>query len=266
MDVIDTHCHASPWWLEPVETVLFQMDRNGVDKTVLVQVRGDFDNAYLLECARAHPGSFSVMGVVDTTQPDAADALTRWHDAGVGSVRLAMPGRPADGDTTTVWRRAAELRMPVSTDSNALEVTADTAKRLIEELPALPIIVEHDGFLRLPEADREQGFRELLKLARYPNVYMKVHGFGGVLPKPTPPRDPPFDLADVPDHIDRAIDAFGASRLMLATGFPLSSSREGYANIVRLVSEYLGRWSAGEREAVLGGTAASLFNFGPVNP
>ena len=40
MLTIDTHCHASPTWFEPVELLLFQMDRNDVDKAVFIQHRG----------------------------------------------------------------------------------------------------------------------------------------------------------------------------------------------------------------------------------
>ena len=37
MVIVDTHCHVSPYWYEPVETLLHQMNSNGVDKAV----RGD---------------------------------------------------------------------------------------------------------------------------------------------------------------------------------------------------------------------------------
>ena len=47
MVVVDTHCHASASWFEPVEVLLDQMNRNGVDKAALIQFRGVFDNSYL---------------------------------------------------------------------------------------------------------------------------------------------------------------------------------------------------------------------------
>jgi L-fuconolactonase len=46
MVVIDTHCHASPYWYQPVEILMDQMYRYGVDKAVLVQINGWFDNTY----------------------------------------------------------------------------------------------------------------------------------------------------------------------------------------------------------------------------
>ena len=40
MVVVDTHCHASPYWFEPVEVLLDEMTRSGVDKAALIQFRG----------------------------------------------------------------------------------------------------------------------------------------------------------------------------------------------------------------------------------
>lgn len=71
MAIVDTHCHASPDWFEPIESLLFQMDTCGVDKAVLVQHGGEYDNAYLLTCAEQHSGRFAVTGLVDTKLPDA---------------------------------------------------------------------------------------------------------------------------------------------------------------------------------------------------
>ena len=78
MLIVDTHCHALPHWFEPVEVLLHQMHANGVEKALLVQVRGQFDNRYLIECVRRFPGQFSPIVVVDTDQPDAPHVLEQW--------------------------------------------------------------------------------------------------------------------------------------------------------------------------------------------
>ena len=65
MVVIDTHCHASDIWYEPVETLLFEMDRNGVDAAVLIQINGQTDNSYQEECLRRYPGRFASVVSVD---------------------------------------------------------------------------------------------------------------------------------------------------------------------------------------------------------
>ena len=53
--VIDTHCHASPYWFEPVEILLDEMERAGVDQAVLTQFFGVFDNNYLVEAVKRFP-------------------------------------------------------------------------------------------------------------------------------------------------------------------------------------------------------------------
>jgi L-fuconolactonase len=52
---VDAHYHASAKWWEPVEVFLFHLDRCHVDKGVLVQSAGEFDDSYLVECVRRFP-------------------------------------------------------------------------------------------------------------------------------------------------------------------------------------------------------------------
>ena len=47
--IIDSHVHAANNWYEPVETLLYHLDANGVDKAILVQQQGQFDNSYILD-------------------------------------------------------------------------------------------------------------------------------------------------------------------------------------------------------------------------
>jgi L-fuconolactonase len=89
MIIVDTHCHALPHWFEPVEVLLHQMNANGVDKAALIQVRGQFDNRYIMECVQRFPGRFSAVVIVDTDAPDAPETLTRWVSQGAVGVRLS---------------------------------------------------------------------------------------------------------------------------------------------------------------------------------
>ena len=43
MLIVDGHCHVSTCWYEPVESLLFHMDRNGVARAVLIQMNGQAD-------------------------------------------------------------------------------------------------------------------------------------------------------------------------------------------------------------------------------
>ena len=77
MRIVDSHCHVSQDWYEPVESLLFQMEQNGVDKAVLIQMGGQYDNAYQFECVRRFPKRFSSVVGVNTDRQDAPRILER---------------------------------------------------------------------------------------------------------------------------------------------------------------------------------------------
>ena len=261
MLTVGTHYHASPSWFEPLELLLFQMDRNAVDKAVLIQHRGQYDNRYLLECARRFPGRFAIVGMVDIGLPDAPGVLASWSAQGVQGVRLGPAERSPGSDPLAIWRKASELGLVVRSLGTVEEYASDGFRAVVEALPDLPIIIEHLGFAGRDPDPSYATYRTVLALSRYPNTYMKVPGLGEIMPRPTPAREPPFDIADVPPPIDMAIEAFGANRLMLGTDYPPCSNREGYGNVVGLLREYLSGRSVAEQEAIFGKTAGRLFSF-----
>ena len=71
MLVVDSHCHVSSSWYEPVESLIYQMNANGVDHAVLVQMQGQNDNSYQFECLRRYPGKFASVVAVDTQGANA---------------------------------------------------------------------------------------------------------------------------------------------------------------------------------------------------
>ena len=86
MGFVDGHCHASLQWYEPIETLLYEMDRNDVEQAVLIQINGQYDNSYQQECVRRYPGRLASVVLVDHTQPDAQATLTRLAEAGARGV------------------------------------------------------------------------------------------------------------------------------------------------------------------------------------
>ncbi|MFH1560208.1 MAG: amidohydrolase family protein [Chloroflexota bacterium] len=262
MLTIDTHCHASPSWFEPIEVLLFQMNRNAVDKAALIQHRGQYDNRYLLECAARFPGRFAVVANVDTSRPDAPDTLVRWAAEGVVGVRLAPMERSPGNDPLAIWRKASELGLVVSSLGAHEEYANNEFKNLVQELSDLTIIIEHLGYVGSGGQPPYASYRKILSLSQYPNTYMKVPGLGEIMARPMPAREPTFDLSKVPPFIDMAFEAFGANRLMIGTDYPPSAAREGYANVVSHLREYLSRRSVAEQEAIFGKTAALLFKLG----
>ena len=185
MVTVDTHCHALPYWFEPVEILLDQMARNDVDKAVLIQINGMYDNSYLIECMRRFPGRFSVVALVDTDNLDAPQRLAEWVEQGVEGIRLRSAARSPGSDHLAIWHKAAELGIVVSCPGSADDFASPEFENLVKELPGLKIVIEHlgGGGRDTPPYDT---YRRVLALAQYPNTFMKVPGLGEICPRPSP--------------------------------------------------------------------------------
>jgi L-fuconolactonase len=243
-----------------VEVLLHQMDANRVEKATLVQVRGQFDNRYLIECVRRFPARFCALVGVDTDSPDAPELLAHWVGEGAVGVRLGPAVRSPGSDPLLIWRRAAELGIPVSAFGSPDEFTSRRFEEVLTELPNLPIIIEHLGRIGRDEAPPYPTFRKILALARYPNAYVKVHGLGEICPRPMPfPQ--PMRFESVPPYMEMAYDAFGADRMMWGSDFPPVAGREGYRNALRWTMEHIPVRNDADREWIFGRTALSLFTF-----
>lgn len=261
MVIVDTHCHVSLSWYEPVESLLHQMERHGVSHAVLIQMQGQFNNDYQFACAARFPGRFAPVVIVDTNASDAVQQLERLAARGASGVRFSATTRSPGTDPLAIWRAADQLGLPVSCAGSAAEFAVDEFAQLVEALPKLPIVLEHLAAVSRPATtEAEQAARvKAFGLARYPNVYIKVTGLGEFCRRALPAVEPfPF-VQPIPLYLDRVYDAFGPARLMWGSDYPPVSAREGYGNALRLTMEQFAARSATDRDLIFGGTALSVF-------
>ena len=192
MVIVDTHCHALPYWFEPIEILLDQMTRNDVDKAVLIQIRGMYDNSYLIECMRRFPGRFSVVAIVDTDMPDAPESLEKWVKEGAEGVRLSPSVRSPGTDPLAIWRRAAELDVAVSSLGSLEEFASSEFEAVVKEFPNLNIIIEHLGGGGGDTSPPHNTYRKVLRLSQYGNTLMKIPGLGEICSRRPCPSGSPF--------------------------------------------------------------------------
>lgn len=261
MEIVDTHCHAVPLWFEPVETLMDQMNRNGVQKAVLIQVRGVYDNTYLVECLRRFSGRLAGVAMVDTTKPDAPAILAELIGQGVQGVRLTPDERSVGPDSLAIWWKAAELGIPVSCGGGLQSFADPEFEAIIKQFPNLKVIIEHLGRGGDDDSPSRDTYQKVLALSQYPNTYMKVPGLGEFCQRPMPFVQP-FPFSEIPPVIEMALDAFGPQRLMWGSDFPPSASREGYRNALNWPMENVKFKSEADKEWVFGKTAMSIWNFG----
>jgi L-fuconolactonase len=266
MTIVDTHCHASPVWFEPVETLLFQMDRAGVAQAVLTQLLGQYDNRYQERCCARFPNRLASVVAVDPAQPGAAQQLVALAAAGARGVRLRPQARSPGADPLELWRTAETCGIVVSCVGPAQSfITAEFAQ-LLQSLPGLTFVLEHLGGWARPDCDGDAATRAgILALARYSNVLLKIPGLGQIVKRdarlPAAGRALALEPAAV---VLEALAHYGPGRLMWGSDFPPVASREGYANALAWVSELLAELPQAAQSAILGGTAPRVFRLGPV--
>ncbi|WP_083228636.1 amidohydrolase family protein [Bordetella sp. H567] len=101
-------------------------------------------------------------------------------------------------------------------------------------------------------------------LAAYPNVHLKVGGFGmrlfgfGFQDHELPPLSEALAPAWRP-YVDTAVQAFGTDRCMFESNFPVDKAVCSYASVWNTFKRLTAGWSASERADVFSGTACRVY-------
>ncbi|GAA0274721.1 amidohydrolase family protein [Cryptosporangium japonicum] len=263
---IDAHHHL--WdlsrrpqeWLEPLGEIhrSFGVDDlpPGFDRTVLVQVLPDLDETReFLSLAAASDRIAGVVGWVDLTAPDVGDVLDALP-AGLVGVRHLVQAEP---DPRWLLRpdvqrgvRAVGARGLVY-DLLTLPPQLPAAIELVNTLPDVRFVLDHlskpplaTGALAAWEAD-------LRELATAPNVVAKLSGLV------TEADWASWTLADLRPAVEVAVEAFGPSRLMFGSDWPVCLLAAPYADVVRATEELVADLTPAEREAIFTTTAATTY-------
>jgi predicted TIM-barrel fold metal-dependent hydrolase len=256
-------------------SLLKKMEESGVDGSLIVQPSNHkFDHSYVTQAIQEYPDKLKGMLLHDPSlSPE--DAVSQLEDlvlkgyVGVRFNPYLWPKNGEDGWTPmstpggaglAVYRRCAELHIPVGVMCfQGLQLHYDDILELLKASPKTTLVLDHFGFTAFtttPE-EGELAFQQLLKLAEYPQVHVKVSALFRL--KDTPPYN-----RVKKERLEPLLAAFGADRLLFGTDFPfvLEQDPERYDGMVKLVSSWLEKES--DRSAVMGGTAEKLF--GPWGP
>jgi predicted TIM-barrel fold metal-dependent hydrolase len=275
--IVDGHLHVwsldaarYPW--QPVggirppehqgspELLLECMAAAGVERACIIQPGAyGWDNTFVAETLRRFPGRFVGACLVDPLSgPEAArrlEALT--VDGGFQGLRL-NPAAYAGGDwldspeTDPLWRKAAALGTVISLLIRPEQMRR--AETMIARHPDVPVIIDHLGRAPVREGPPYPGFQDTLRLARYPNTYVKVSGIPVISAEEYPYRD-------VWPVVRLVLDAWGPQRLLWATDFPHIVRQCGYTPCLRLVTREMDFLSASDRDWLLRRTAGTLWRF-----
>jgi L-fuconolactonase len=271
--IIDPHVHVwknDPHYPWPKElsnpprddalpsTLLRLMSANGVEKTVIVHViHYRWDCRYAGDTIRAHPDKFMGDCRVDPRSDRAVEELNHWvRDYGFHGVRLS-PATDASGDWINdrkrmdrIWGRAAELKIPMCILCPVARLP-DVERVIARHRDSLDVCIDHMADCPI---DKPQELKKLLRLARYPRVFVKISHLWLLSKQAYPYRD-------THDQVHRLYDAFGPQRLMWGTDWPGVEKFCGYAKALALYRDEIRFFTSEDRRWILGATALKLWPF-----
>ncbi len=246
MTIVDTHCHTGLHKYEPVEFLLHHMDNAKVSKAVLIQYGGNTDNTYLVDCLTRYPGQLAAAMIVEPN--DDGTSIRQWHAQGLSGIRLPVNSRAQATDPLIQWRTAAELGLVVSAPCTPTALLSEQFTDILRNFPQLQIVIEHLAGIGPNASPPYDEFKQVLALARFPNLTIKLPGFGEFCSLPHP-------FAEVPPFARMALEAFGPQRMMWGSDYPPVSSREGYTSSLHFPLAYFSDLSPTEQAWIFGRTA-----------
>ena len=264
--IVDAHAHVwkavpaypnpavttmSPASDVPLELFTQYLDEHGVDRAVLVQPMfpGE-DNSLVADAARAEPGRFAAVCVVDPRKPDQLEYWVRERGCRGLRLRPKFAGEEELFEHDPLWERAARLGIVISVLANLNHVPA--IARRAERFPAVPIIVDHLAHPDIAAGVGAPDFQALLALSRFPAVSVKPTGFY-YYSKTGYPYD------DCVGHFKAVYDRFGPDRLIWGSDFPHLLLKTPYRRSLRLLEERHPWLGKADRDKIMGGNALRLY-------
>jgi predicted TIM-barrel fold metal-dependent hydrolase len=239
------------------EELLKLAEPEGVGRVVLIQhsIYHAFDNTYLTDCAKQHPGRFVVVGMLDDTQPAPDKKLRELRDHAVRGLRITPRVR---GKTwlegpgmAALWKCGAETGQAMCCLIDPSDLPAVDA--MCRQHPDTPVVIDHFARIGADGTIRETDLAALCGLAKHKRVHVKISAYYALGKK-----QPPYD--DLGPMIRRVLDAFGVERAMWASDAPYQVQGEHtYRASVALVRDRLAGLSAGDRQWLLRKTAEKVY-------
>jgi predicted TIM-barrel fold metal-dependent hydrolase len=242
-----------------IEKLVPLMDEAGVDRCVIVPPSWPGDrNDYALEAARRYPDRFAVMGRIPLQNPESAKLLPRWREQpGMLGVRVTFMREQSElltsGAADWLWPAAEKAGLPV------MFLAPGNMPRfapIAERHPGLTLIIDHMSLmLDIAKAGKlKEAIDEVVKLAKYPNVSVKLSS------APTYSFEP-YPFRDMTEHLKRCFDAYGPQRCYWGTDLTNAFDKCSYRQRVTHFTEELPFLSEEDKDWVMGRAILKRLNW-----
>ncbi|GLZ32819.1 amidohydrolase [Lentzea sp. NBRC 105346] len=274
--IIDAHHHLwdlsvrdQDWITDPPMGVIkrsfsaedYAEDASGVSASVLVQtICVPEETPEFLAIAEQSPVISAVVGWTDLTSPSIDDALAALRDGHGGSwlrgIRHQVQGEP-DPEwlcRKEVWRGLAAVGSAgLVYELLTLPHQLPAARKTVAALPQVSFVLDHCSKPPVASGDVDEWAELVRSLAEHENVTCKLSGLV------TEADWKSWTIDDLRPYFEVVLDAFGPSRLMFGSDWPVCLLAASYGDVVYAAQELTSELSADERSEIFSGTAQRVY-------
>ena len=238
----------------PKENFLSVMDQSGVDRAVAVQPTPyGWDNSYLMDACPADEDRFKKIILVDPVSTSASEDLQSLVEKGADGLRVNLHINSIETWENDIFLglidTAQTLEIPI-----CFQLTPDyfpLIRSLAIQFNKTTFVLDHLG--RPPKGSRpkDELFINLLRLAEFNNIFIKLSGLNYYSEETKPYRDT-WAL------LHAAKQAYSAKRCMWGSDYPFVNDHWSYEEHLETFKKRLG-FSGSDLEWILGKTAKSIW-------
>jgi len=235
-----------------VDDALQEMASAGVDAAVIhpPSTLGEAVNVQAVDAVRQHPDKFCILGHFDLRSPDRLDIVKNWRQRpGMVGFRFTFnqPHQQAwwtDGSLDWFWAACEQESLPIGLMAGG---HMQTLGQIAERHPGLKLHIDHHGRGGSGAGGTDDAafanLAEMLALAKYPNVAVKLSGAPSYSTQPYPYRN-------IHTYIQQIFDAFGPQRCFWGTD--ITRMPCSYRECVTMFTEELPWLKGRDLELVMG--------------
>ena len=240
-----------------------ELEHSGFQGCVAVQARQTLEETrWLLELAERAPFILGVVGWVDLRSPRLRFELETFAgNSKLLGVRHIVQSEPDERFLLQpdFLRGIATLEeFDLAYDILIYAKHLPVAAEFVSRFPRQRFVLDHLAKPPIKSAALDSWARGIRELAAFPNVYCKVSGLV------TEADWQAWKPEDLRPYLDVAFECFGPSRLMIGSDWPVCTLAAPYSQVMDVVKNYIDKYAAQERNAVLGGNAAKFWKLKPL--
>ena len=240
-----------PSHLEPL------LGGGGFCGSVAVQARQSLEETdWLLKLADENPFVLGVVGWVDLCSPQVREQLAGFAGRSkLVGIRHIVQSEPDDFLLRPEFLRGISIleEFDLAYDILIYAKQLAIAVEFVRRFPRQRFVLDHLAKPPVKSGAIEPWARRLRELAAFPNVYAKLSGLvteaDWQLWKPD----------EMSAYVEVAFECFGVDRLMIGSDWPVCLVAGSYERTTQVIKDHLEKYSAEDREAVLGGNAAAFW-------